>query len=140
MLSPSGAMAELQVSGAYVRGLPPGQSVTAAFMQLRNTGPDKVLITAGATSAAERVELHAHRHNGDLMRMERLDSICIAAGERFDFSPGGYHLMLVNLRKPLRDGDKIELQLYSGEQLLTELVLPVRSVLNEHKHNHHNNH
>ncbi|MEE8056251.1 MAG: copper chaperone PCu(A)C [Pseudomonadales bacterium] len=127
--------AELEIEGGYVRGLPPGQPVTAAFMRLINTGNSAVEINAATTDSAERAEIHVHRHSHGMMRMERVGSIIVPANGDFILAPGEYHLMLINLHKPLREGDSVNIELHSKSGDVLTAQLSVRSVLNEH-HEH----
>lgn len=124
----------IDVEGAYVRGLPPTQRNTAAFFTLNNTGGrDIEVLAAPATDVAERVEIHAHRHRNGMMSMQQQSSVTVAAGDSLVFAPGGLHLMLIELNRPLRDGDTVSLALQTaGGQTLT-FSAPVISVLNEGK-------
>lgn len=128
------ATAELLVSEAYVRGLPPGQKVTAAFMALENKDNKPVSVVAASSDSAERAEIHAHVHNNGMMRMEKVDKITVPAGGQFILAPGEHHLMLINLLRPLKEGDSVSITLSLGDGSSQTLQLPVRSVLNEHRH------
>lgn len=127
----------LEISGAYVRGLPPVQKNTAAFFTLHNPTNQSVTVTAGTSGAASRLEMHRHVHRQGMMAMELQPAVVIGPNERFVFAPGGHHLMLINLRRPLRDGDSVSfsLSLSTGEQL--EVTAPVVSVLRENSVNQH---
>ncbi len=72
--------------------------------------------------------------------MQREDALQLAPGQRVDFAPGGYHLMLVNLRRPLRDGDSVSFTLVSDDGQTLSVEAPVRSVLSETGHGHHRHH
>ena len=126
--------AEIQVQDGYVRGMPPGQATTAAFMRLLNSGSEDVVIDGGATDAAKRVEFHQHVHKDDMMSMRQVPSITVPAGGEFVLEPGHFHLMMIDLLAPLREGDTVTLQLRSGSKEVLSAKLPVRSVLNEHQH------
>ncbi|MFT5691139.1 MAG: copper(I)-binding protein [Oceanicoccus sp.] len=128
-----GVRADVSIEEGYVRGLPPGQTVTAAFMRLKNDGDQSVVITGASSKSAERLEFHAHHHSGGMMSMKRVDNIVVPAKGVFDLKPGDHHLMLINLVGFLREGDSVDLilEMQSGETIA--LTLPVRSVLNEHK-------
>jgi hypothetical protein len=130
------AQAQVEVSDAYVRGLPPGQQVTAAFLHLLNRGSQAVALESVVSNVASRVEIHTHIERDGMMRMQKLDRITLPVGELFSFRPGGYHLMLFGLKQTLHAEDKVELTLRfsSGQQL--SLSVPVRSVLDEHHHHH----
>ncbi|MCR8922993.1 copper chaperone PCu(A)C [Dasania sp. GY-MA-18] len=133
--------AELKIEQAYVRGLPPGQPNTAAFMSLNNTGSQPLTLTAISSPAAQSVELHTSRQHGDMVHMEKLDSLQIAAAETVVLQPGGHHLMLLGLHQPLAEGDSVILQFSFSDGSQTSAKLAVRSVLNEpaaqqHQHHH----
>ncbi len=123
--------AELQIQDGYVRGLPPGQPVTAAFMRLVNTADSAVEIIAAATDSAERAEIHAHRHHNGMMSMEQVPSITVPANGVFVLAPGEHHLMLINLHRPLAEGDTVNIELRSSSGGVVSAELPVRSVLSE---------
>ena len=124
----------IEVEDAYVRGLPPTQRNTAAFFILKNTGDrDLEVLAAPAPDLAERVEIHAHRHRNGMMSMQQQASVTIPAGQSVAFAPGELHLMLIELNRPLRDGDTVSLALQtSGGETLT-FSAPVISVLKEGK-------
>lgn len=124
---------ELTIKDGYVRGLPPGQTVTAAFMTVFNAGDEAVVVNSISSSGSQRAEIHAHRHSAGMMSMVKVDSITIPAGGEFVLAPGGHHVMLIGLHKLLREGDQVTIGLSNDSGLLTEFTLPVRSVLNEHK-------
>lgn len=134
------ASAQLSIQGAYVRGLPPGQPVTAAFMQLINSGSKTVTIKEIRSDRAKKVEIHQSLQQGDRIRMQRVPNLSLAPGERIKLEPNGYHLMLMGLRTPLKEGDQVLLQVFYGDESSQSFELPVRSVLNENIHHHHNHH
>lgn len=127
-LAMSLAQADLVVSDAYVRGLPPTQKNTAAFFELHNTGEAAVTITPGVSDAAEVLEIHAHEHRDGMMAMRKKTALTLEAGARVSFVPGGLHLMLLNLQQTLNDGDMVTFSLrVDGAPL--EISAPVVSVL-----------
>jgi copper(I)-binding protein len=123
--------AHIEVSDAYVRGLPPGQPNTAAFMSVLNDTADDVTLVSVNSTAAKAVEMHRHSHVNGVMQMRQVSAIDIESGEQFEFSPGGYHIMLIGLHKPLRHGDNVELELFFSSGAKVMLSTVVRSVLKE---------
>ncbi|CAA0097306.1 copper chaperone PCu(A)C [Zhongshania aliphaticivorans] len=121
----------LEIKSAYVRGLPPNQRNTAAFFSVENSGTEVVELQAGSSDAAARLEIHAHQHQNGMMSMQMQPSVRIEAGQRIRFVPGGYHLMLIDLKQPLIEGDSVSFSLRTvgGEEL--SVTAPVISVLNE---------
>jgi copper(I)-binding protein len=123
--------AHVEVSDAYVRGLPPGQPNTAAFMVVLNDTTDDMTLVSVNTSAAKTVEMHRHSHVNGVMQMRQVNAIDIESGKQFEFKPGGYHIMLIGLHKPLRHGDNVELELNFASGAKVMLTTVVRSVLKE---------
>lgn len=131
MLSAHLMAGEFVVSDAYIRGLPLGQSVTAAFMTLSN-GLDRDCHLVGASSPiAGSAEVHAHSHHGGMMSMRPVDVLTIPAGQQISLQPGGYHLMLFGLKASLNDGQQTAITLLFEDCEKIELSVPVRSVLAE---------
>ena len=122
---------ELVVSEAYIRGLPPGQSVTAAFMTIHNDYDHDCRLLGADTPVASRVELHQHSHQGGVMSMRRVPGLSIPAGSQVNLKPGGYHLMLFGLKVPLVDGEVYPLSLLFEACPEVQLNVPVRDVLRE---------
>jgi copper(I)-binding protein len=123
--------AHVEVSDAYVRGLPPGQPNTAAFMIVLNDTTDDMTLVSVNTTAAKTVEMHRHSHVNGVMQMRQVNAIDIESGKQFEFRPGGYHIMLIGLHKPLRHGDNVELELNFASGAKVMLTTMVRSVLKE---------
>jgi hypothetical protein len=125
------SFAHIEVSDAYVRGLPPGQPNTAAFMAVLNDTTDDITLVGVNSTAAKGVEMHRHSHVNGVMQMRQVKTIDIESGEQFRFSPGGYHIMLIGLHKPLRHGDNVTLELIFSSGAKVMLTTIVRSVLKE---------
>ncbi len=116
----------LSVHQPWVQAGPPVAKVLAGYLELRNSG-DKPLVITGAHSPAFRlVEIHrSEMHNG-MMRMIRVPRLTIPAHGKMTLAPGGYHLMLIGPKKPLKPGEsiKITLKLHSGKTF--DITMPVR--------------
>jgi copper(I)-binding protein len=103
---------KIVVSHAWVQAMPPSMKNTAAYMTIENkTGADIVLHSAG-TDIARSMEIHRMEQVGDMMVMKRIDNLRIPAGERLVLKPAGFHLMIINLLRPLKEGETIPLVLY----------------------------
>ncbi len=108
--------AGIVVDDPYVRAIPPGMKVSAAFMTLKNnTSTDRKLIGASSESA-KNVELHQHLDKDGMMQMREVKSIEIPANGSAELQPGGYHMMLIGLTKAIKHGDilSIELEFANG--------------------------
>jgi copper(I)-binding protein len=97
------------VSDAWVRAPAPGQRVAGAYMELVSRAP--MTLIAAASPAAARVELHSTSMEGGVMRMRPVARIELPAGQAVRLAPGGLHLMLLDLKQPLKAGDRVTLTL-----------------------------
>lgn len=104
-LATTHALAEVTVTDAWVRGTVASQKTTGAFMKITSTR-DARLVEARSPIAG-LVEIHEMKMDGDTMRMRAIDSLALPAGKAVELKPGGYHVMLFELRKPVREGDTV---------------------------------
>ena len=127
----------VRVEDGFVRGMPPGQKITTAYMKLHNLGDKKLQLLGGKTQIASTVEIHSHEQRDGMMRMRKLDFLSLPGHQTITLEPSGNHLMLLGLKRMLKDGEKINitLQFEGGEE--QTIQLPVRSVLSENQHQHH---
>ena len=102
---------DIAVTKAWVANLPPTQTTTAAYMTIENKGKDKEELLSVTTPVAAAAEIHQMSEGNGMMHMAMLKSLTIPAKGKVTLSPGGYHLMLVNLAKPLKKGDVVPLYL-----------------------------
>ena len=113
------------VRDAWIRE-PPPRSPAAGYLVIENRGGDLVELVAVATEAAEQTEIHVMEHKDDRMMMRQVSELQIPAGEEVALKPGGTHLMLMELRQPLRDGDEVELVLRFGDGTERRIQMPVQ--------------
>ncbi|MFT3815269.1 MAG: copper chaperone PCu(A)C [Acidovorax sp.] len=101
--------APVEATGAWARATVPGQSGTGAFMKLAAGSPLKLV--GVSTPAAGVAEVHEMKMEGDVMRMRALPALALPAHQMVELKPGGYHLMLTDLKQPLAAGQSIPLKL-----------------------------
>ena len=111
----------IEFESAWVRALPPFQPTTAGYLTFVNRGEIAVAIVGASANIADKVELHTTRMVDGLMRMEELQGLAVAPGERVQFAPGGTHLMLLGLTYMPAPGDDVRLclRLASGAEACT---------------------
>ncbi len=107
-LAATSAFAQVKVVNPWVRASAPGQNIAAAYMKIEATAPASLV---GGSSTAGKLEVHQTRRDGDVMRMLPVDHIDVAPGKPVELKPGGYHIMLTELRSPLKAGDTVPLTL-----------------------------
>ncbi len=94
----------------WARATAPQQKVGGAYVTLTSTADDRLL--GGSSPVAGRVELHEMRMDDAVMRMRELaGGVPLPAGQAVAFTPGGNHIMLMDLRQPLVAGQTISVQL-----------------------------
>ena len=110
------------IHAPMVRMVPPGQSVSAAFMILHNHGIKERSVVAAYSDVAAAVELYNHIMEDGMMKMRRVDAIVIPGHGEVVLQPGGSHIMLIGLTRSLEMGEKvaIELEFADGERLSFE--------------------
>ncbi len=91
------SIADLIVEEGFVRKPIPGRSMSAAFMDIRNTSDVDVVLTEARLEGARSVEIHTHSHKDGVMRMRQLFELPIKAGEVVTLEPGGLHLMVFGI-------------------------------------------
>jgi len=106
---PSFAQDSITVSQAWVRPTVPGQEVTGAFMTLQSVRHAKLV--KAESDAAETVEIHSMSMHDGIMEMRELKELDLPAGKPVKLAPGGFHIMLINVKKQLREGDTVPLTL-----------------------------
>ncbi|MBZ0106116.1 MAG: copper chaperone PCu(A)C [Sulfuricella denitrificans] len=95
----------------YVRLAPPGQMVTGAFVVFKNSD-DKDHKVVKADSAVSKVaELHTHTMEGGMMKMRPVKDIEIKAKGETALQPGGLHIMLIDLKQPLKEGENVAISI-----------------------------
>ena len=87
-------LAAVVVANGHVRDTLPGQTVTAGYCDLVNSGPEDAVLVAVSTPIAASVEIHETRNEAGMVRMRRLERVVVPAGSTVRLRPGGMHLML----------------------------------------------
>ena len=106
---------DLSISDGWARASIPGQSRSAAYLTITNSGERECVLQSVTSEAAGLVEVHEHRHSGGQMQMRRVDLLAIPPKSTLSFKPGGLHLMLFKLKQPLKEGESVEFDFSAGE-------------------------
>jgi hypothetical protein len=131
---------EVGISDAWIRALPPTQPITAAYLTISNPGSLPVTVTGASTDIAGRVEIHTTREVDGLMRMEQLQQLDLPPASEVILSPGGTHLMLLDLKRMPAAGEAVSLclQLSSAGPVCTEAIARKSADTGGgHQHHHH---
>lgn len=102
---------QVEVHQPYVRLAPPNAPAAGAFMVIRNTGSKDVKVVKADNPASRVTELHTHLNEAGVMKMRQVPAIEIKAGGEAKLQPGGLHIMLIELKAPMQEGDNIAITL-----------------------------
>ena len=102
---------EVEVLDPWAREVPPVMSSSAGFLSLKNTGSVEHKLVSASADGAGVAELHTHIHNNGVMQMRPVEDIPVLPGETTELKPGGLHIMLMKLNKPLLAGEQINITL-----------------------------
>ncbi|MDP3743824.1 MAG: copper chaperone PCu(A)C [Methylotenera sp.] len=137
---------DVSVKNAWVRPTNAGQEVGAAYMTL--TSKQNVNLVHAESDVTKSVEIHSMDMQNGVMKMRMLETLPLAAGKPFQLAPGGFHLMLFDLKKPLSEGEQVNFTLTFKRQNNIEFKQQVKAVVkaadmetgnnnDAHKHHHH---
>jgi len=127
-----------EVKDAWARASVPGQMTTGAFMKI--TAKETVKLVAGSSPKAGVVEVHEMKMDGNVMKMRAVaGGLDLPAGKTVELKPGGYHVMLMDLKGPLAKDSQVPLTLVfkdaKGVESKLELKVPVQaSAPQTHQH------
>jgi len=129
---------DLVLSGAFARATLPGAKVGGGYVTITNQSKEADRLIGGSSPAAARVEVHEMKMDGNVMHMRQLkDGLEIPAGGTAELSPhGGMHLMLIDITKPLKEGDMVPVTLEfakAGKVKVQFMVEPANATSMEHK-------
>jgi len=119
------ALAQVNVTGAWARPTVPGQLGTGAFMTL--TSKDGARVIEASSPVAGVVEIHEMAMEGNVMKMRAVAVLDLPADKPVELKPGGYHVMLLDLNRTLKVGDRIpvSLRIETNDRRLVTLPLEV---------------
>ena len=129
LLAANLASAQVQVDDAWARISVQGQRATGAFMKL--TSKESTRLVSASTPVAGAAEVHEMKMEGDVMKMRAVPMLELPAGKTVELRPGGYHVMLMDLKAVLKKDTTVPLTLIfkdaKGVQSTLELKVPVRA-------------
>jgi copper(I)-binding protein len=134
-----GVQAQTTVKDPWVRGTVAGQKATGMFGQIVSASGGKLV--SASSSVAGVVELHEMVMDGNVMKMRAVSGLELPAGKAVELKPGGYHLMLMDLRQELKAGESVPVTLViegaGGRRETVEIKAPVKSLADGSGHKKH---
>ncbi|EKF9986959.1 copper chaperone PCu(A)C [Vibrio cholerae] len=129
------AQSDIMVHQAYARATPPAAVNSAFFGEVMNHSDVERYIVSASSEVAAKVELHDVIKEGDVMKMRQVPEFVIPAQGTLVLKPGSFHIMLLELKKPLQEGENIEVEITfknGDKQMITAPVKKVMSGMAEH--------
>jgi copper(I)-binding protein len=120
---------DLVITQAWSRATPGGAKIGSGYLTIENKGsaPDRLI--SGSADVADKVQVHEMATTNGVMTMRPLDNgLTIEPGKTVKLAPGGYHLMLFDLKTPLKQGDKVPVTLEFEKAGKVKLTLDVQGV------------
>jgi copper(I)-binding protein len=119
----------ITIEAPWLRATPVGAKVAGGYMTLHNRGPEADRLIGGSSPVAGSIEVHEMHMDGSIMKMRELpDGLKVPAGGSVELKPGSYHLMLIDLKRPLKEGDRIKATLQLAKAGTVEVELAVRGM------------
>jgi periplasmic copper chaperone A len=120
---------DLVITQAWARATPKGAKIGGGYLTIENKGtaPDRLI--GGSADIAGSVQVHEMSTDGGVMKMHPLDkALAIEPGKTVKLAPGGYHLMVMDLKSPLKKGDKLPITLEFEKAGKVQVSLDVEGV------------
>ena len=136
------AWAEIQASQAWSRFTAPSVPTGVVFMQLNNTGSQADALVGVSSPVAKKAEIHNHINDKGVMRMRQVAKIDVLAGKSVTLQPGGFHVMLMGLKQPLKLNDTfpVTLKYQSGRTQKITATVNNGSGMQTMNHGEHHDH
>lgn len=125
----AGAADNVSIQDPYVRLAPPNAPATGAFMVIKNNGDKDVKVLKADNPVSKFTELHTHLNEGGVMKMRPVPSIEVKAKGEAVLKPGSLHVMMIDLKAPMKEGDVVPITLSfddgSTKQVDAKVVRPM---------------
>jgi copper(I)-binding protein len=136
LIASGSAWAQVKVEGGWARATVQGQKATGAFMKI--TSPQATRLVSVATPVAGVAEIHEMKMDNGVMQMRALPGLDLPANKSVELKPGGYHLMLMDLKAPLMKDSSVALTLTfkdaKGVETKQQVSVPVNTGMPQAEH------
>ena len=129
--------ADIEIEGAYARASIPNAPNSAAFFVIKYNSDKDIAITSANSDIAEKNELHTHIKENQMLKMMKIEKLVVPAKSSLELKSGGDHVMLMGLKKELKAGDEISLELSFSDGDKKSIKVPVKDLASTmHKMQH----
>ncbi|EEY99817.1 copper metallochaperone bacterial analog of Cox17 protein [Vibrio sp. RC586] len=123
------AKSDIMIHAPYARATPPAAVNSALFAEVMNRSDLDRYIVSASTDVAGKVELHDVIKEGDVMKMRQVEELVVPAKGTLVLQPGSFHIMLLELKKPLQEGESIEVEFTFKNGEKQTVTAPVKKVM-----------
>jgi len=118
----------LRISNPFTRATPPGAKVAGAFLSIENQGKETDRLVSVSSPIAGLAQIHEMVVDGGLMKMRAVKGIDLKPGATVELCPGGYHVMLEDLKRPLQQGEQFPMLLTFEKAGAVEIKVKVEAM------------
>jgi hypothetical protein len=128
-LAQTNKVGSIEIEQPWARATPKGATIGAGYMKITNTGTEPDRLIGGSVAFARRFEVHSMAMEQGVMKMREVkDGLEIKPGETVELKPGGYHVMFVDLKEPLKQGGEVKVTLTFAKAGTIEVKYPVEAI------------
>ena len=130
--------ADIEIVDIYAKATPPGAKNTALFFEIANYTNKPIKLIGASSPAAATGELHTHKEVDGMKKMVQIENIEVPAMGEANLKPGGLHVMLMNVKAPIKEGDKLDatLEFDNGQKLEVKDIVAKAVVKKDGEHGH----
>jgi copper(I)-binding protein len=117
---------DVQITDAWARATPGGAQSAAAYVTVESPSGDK--LTGVSTPAAQKADIHSMTMDNGVMKMRQVDAVDLPPGQKVTLKPGGYHIMMTGLAKPLEVGQSFPMTLDFAKAGAKQVTVTVEKI------------
>ena len=121
---------KIEIQNAWLRTASAGMN-TAMFFDIVNNSDKADTLYKVESDLAELVQIHETYKNGDMMGMREVKNVVVKPKSNFKFKPGGHHVMFINLKNDIKEGEKSEVTLYFKVAGKMKVEVPIKNMITE---------
>lgn len=118
--------AQIEVENAWTRATAPNAKTGAAYMVLKNNGSTDDKLIGAESDVAKKTQIHTAEMKDGMMNMHRVEFILVPGGGSAELKPGGYHVMMMGLKQPLKEGREVHITLKFENAGEIKVTAPVK--------------
>ncbi|MGH1440743.1 MAG: copper chaperone PCu(A)C [Cellvibrionaceae bacterium] len=127
------------IHAPIIKPTPPGITNSAAYFHIMNHSDKDIELINATSTVADRTEIHEHKMNDGVMKMQKVTSLTIPAKSTINFEPGSYHIMFINVKQAITEKQEVKLTLEFSDGSATTVTAIAKEPKMSHgkKHKHH---